>query len=276
MFVNLQHQPLFVAFAFGIGACIGSFLNVCGYRLPREISVVSPGSYCTECGTPIPARNNIPILGWFLLRGRAACCGAAFSPRYAIVELLTAVFFAVTWWILPLPLALAMWVFFSLLMVGVLTDLDFLIIPDEITLGGTGVGLLASVLVPALHGTVLVSEALQRSAVGAVSGALVLWVIALIGKLVFRKDAMGMGDVKLMGCIGAFTGWEGALFTIATGSMIGAVGGVAVLLLDRRKLGSFTPVPFGPALSVAALIWPFAGERLWQSYVRYVQHQLTS
>jgi leader peptidase (prepilin peptidase)/N-methyltransferase len=262
-------QIVYLLFAFGVGACIGSFLNVCAFRLPRDISVVSPGSYCPECGEDIPPRYNLPIVGWLLLRGRAACCGARFSGRYAFVEALSGVMFAVLWWLDPPAVAVAHWVFYSLLMVGILTDFDFLIIPDEITIGGAATGVVVSALVPALHNTVLVGESLQRSVIGLVAGALVLRVIGAVGSKALGRDAMGLGDVKLMACIGAFLGWQGAAFSLILGSLLGSLGGMAVLVLQQRRFGAFTTIPFGPALSVAALSWLFGGDRLWAWFLRY-------
>lgn len=265
------------------GACIGSFLNVCIYRIPKNESIVRPGSHC-GCGQPIAWHDNIPVLSWLMLRGRARCCGRPFSFRYAAIELLTAVLFLACWQLFPAGKAAAGMVLCSILICATFIDLDHLVIPDVFTIGGALAGVLLSMVLPALHGQSheLFVIASMRSAVDSVLGllvgsALVLW-IALLAEVVLKKEAMGFGDVKFLGAIGAFIGWKGAVFAIFGGAMVGCVW-FAVALLWRQiagrapapvepappagagnaapsaPLGFGVEVPFGPMLAIAALLY---------------------
>jgi leader peptidase (prepilin peptidase)/N-methyltransferase len=272
--------PWFFPFAaFLVGACVGSFLNVVIYRLPKEESIVTPGSHC-GCGTPIRWHDNIPILSWLLLRGRARCCGRSFSFRYPAVELLTAALFVGCWLRFTPAVAVCAWVFVSCLIAATFIDLDHFIIPDVFTIGLGVLGVLVSAAVPALHGHAgdffladsvrgLVS-ALQGLLIGS---GLVLW-IALLAEVVLRKEAMGFGDVKFVGAIGAFCGWQGAVFTIFGGAIVGTVWFVLSVLWEKitgRRApvappsetpeGEAAPlafgahVPFGPMLAIAGALY---------------------
>ena len=268
----LISTPFLVACAFIVGACVGSFLNVCIYRLPRDISIVSPRSYCPNCGASIPWFRNLPLITWILQRGKAACCDEKFSVRYWLVELITALCFAVIVYFFPLPLALVYLVFISLLIVGFFTDLDLLMIPDGVTIGGFFSGLIASLLVPELHNVSTPFQSLQQSAFGAIVGSFILGSVAWLGTRLLKKEAMGMGDVKLMACLGAFLGWQATLFCIAVGSFLGSVVGVALLIMQRKKWGSHLVLPFGPPLMIAAVIWIFSGKQLWTNYWASLLH----
>ncbi|MBW7896030.1 MAG: prepilin peptidase [Opitutaceae bacterium] len=275
--VNELAPWFFPLCAFVFGACIGSFLNVVIYRVPKGESIVRPGSHC-GCGAPIAWYDNIPILSWFILRGRARCCGRSYSCRYAFVELLTALLFLACWLLFPPAKALVGMVFLSLLVAATFIDLDHMIIPDAFTIGGGVLGLLFSLLVPALHGQQgdffavdslrSVTTGLQGMLIGS---GLVLW-IALIAETLLRKEAMGFGDVKFMGAIGAFCGWQGAVFAVFGGAIVGTAW-FAVALLWRKLSGqsSLAPraetpegepadlgfgvhVPFGPMLAIAAAL----------------------
>lgn len=186
-------QHFLVAAGFIFGAIIGSFLNVCIYRIPRGISLIRPArSFCPDCQASIPWRHNIPIFSWFLLRGRCAHCGAPISQRYVIVEMLTAILFATAAWLVPIPTWFSVCVILSILVVTTFVDLEFFIIPDVLSKGGIVAGLLLSYLTPELHQTSspLVSIALSLS--GAFAGALILFAISELGKLAF-----GRYEVKL-------------------------------------------------------------------------------
>lgn len=265
----------FPVMAFVFGTCIGSFLNVVIYRVPKEESVVSPGSHCA-CGKPIAWYDNIPILSWLLLRGKARCCGRPFSIRYPFVEALTGLLFVLAWETHPVPVALCGMVFLSALVAATFIDLDHLIIPDVFTLGLAIVGVLLSIAVPSLHGHhsgIFVIDALRSGGdamVGLLIGsALVLW-IALLAEAILKKEAMGFGDVKFVGAIGAFCGWHGAVFAIFGGAIVGTVW-LGLALVWQKITGkratvaprTETPegeatdlalgahVPFGPMLAVA-------------------------
>jgi len=269
----------FPAMVFIFGACIGSFLNVVIYRVPAGKSIIRPGSMCA-CGAPIAWYDNIPVLSWLILRGRARCCGRLFSPRYLLVELLTAALFLACWLRLPPPAAVCGWLFIGSLICGMFIDLDHMIIPDGFTIGLAIEGVLLSVLVPSLHGQhsgIFAVDSLRSGSaalVGLVSGSgIVLW-IALIAEAVLKKEAMGFGDVKFVGAIGAFCGWRGALFSVFGGAAFGTLWlGAAVAwqkIAGKRSSGApraenpdGTPadiglgvhVPFGPMLAIAGAVY---------------------
>jgi leader peptidase (prepilin peptidase)/N-methyltransferase len=265
--------------AFMFGACVGSFLNVVIYRLPKGQSVVTPGSHC-GCGQPIKWHDNIPILSWLLLRGRARCCGRKFSFRYPFVELLTAVLFTLCWLRFPPAVAVCGGVFLSCLIAATFIDLDHMIIPDVFTIGLGVTGVVLSALVPALHGQhgdVFIVDSL-RSGVAALQGLLigsgvVLW-IALIAEALLRKEAMGFGDVTFVGAIGAFCGWQGAVFTMFGGAVVGTIWFTLAWLWEKATgrraalappsespegeaapLGFGAHVPFGPMLAITAALY---------------------
>jgi leader peptidase (prepilin peptidase)/N-methyltransferase len=265
--------------AFVFGACVGSFLNVVIYRLPKEQSVVTPGSHC-GCGQPIKWHDNIPVLSWLLLRGRARCCGRKFSFRYPFVELLTAVLFTVCWLRFTPAVAVCGSVFLSCLIAATFIDLDHMIIPDVFTIGLGVAGVVLSALVPALHGQqsdVFMVDSL-RSGIAALQGlligsGLVLW-IALIAEALLRKEAMGFGDVTFVGAIGAFCGWQGAVFTMFGGAVVGTIWFSIAWLWEKATgrraalappsetpegqaapLGFGAHVPFGPMLAIAAALY---------------------
>jgi leader peptidase (prepilin peptidase)/N-methyltransferase len=276
--VNASVPWFFPMFAGVLGACIGSFLNVVIYRVPAGRSIVRPGSQCA-CGTPIAWHDNLPILSWILLRGKARCCGRSFSARYPSVEALTAVLFAAAWLRFTPVVAVCVWVFLSCLVCATFIDLDQMIIPDVFTIGLALAGFVLSLLVPDLHGRhgdLFLLECVRSGAdsvTGIVAGSgLVLW-IALLAESVLKKEAMGFGDVKFVGAIGAFCGWHGALFSVFGGAAVGTVWIVVALAL--RKIGGIsapapkaeTPegapadlgfgvhVPFGPMLAIAAALY---------------------
>jgi leader peptidase (prepilin peptidase)/N-methyltransferase len=179
------------AFAFALGAVIGSFLNACIHRLPRDISIGNPKrSFCPHCKATIPWYHNLPIVSWLWLRGRCASCGAPISPRYILVEILTGCVFLGLWLKFGLPLAPAYWIFASLLIVATFIDFEHYIIPDEITLGGTAAGIAACALVPALMGSDSHWQAPLWSAAAAAFGAVLLWLVVEGGKLAFGRKRL--------------------------------------------------------------------------------------
>ena len=338
---------------FVFGCIVGSFLNVCIYRMPLELSVVSPPSHCPHCKYAIPFYLNIPLVTWLVLRGRCKNCGAPISARYFIVELLTGVVFLSCWlafghtapW-----LAGVYSLFLAGLIVATFIDFEHFIIPDEITFGGAAVGLVISILLPQLHAVSSRGQGLAQSLIGMVIGAGIVYAILRLGKLLFGqqkiklppsdkiiftetslhllgreysygdifyrktdtiilqartvelvdrsyrdvvvrlsstslqigeeqinpeavvymeaecaeiilpREAMGLGDVKFMGAIGAFLGWQGALFSLMVSSLIGASVGIMLILLRKREWSS--RMPYGPYIALAAAVWIFAGPRI--------------
>ena len=277
------------------GACIGSFLSVCIYRIPRDESIVRPRSHCPSCGKLIPWYCNIPVFSWLVLRGRCANCHARISPRYLILELMTALLFLMVFLqfvsyvvavgdmpppdpfavgpivlgLAPLPSFLLVpvyWLVLWGLILGTFVDLEHYILPDRVTIGGMVAGVVCSVLVPELHLTTSRLLALSRSGIGLLVGFGILWLIAIIGEKAFKKEAMGFGDVKLMGAIGAFFGWEAVLFVLFASSLFGSLAGLALMALGKRDLQG--RIPFGPFLALGTLVWMFWGNTIVTAYMR--------
>ncbi|MBW6503895.1 prepilin peptidase [bacterium] len=244
---------LSVSAAFLVGACIGSFLNVVIYRLPRGESVVSPRSRCPGCGREIRASENIPIASFLLLRGRCAGCGGAITWRYPAVELLTAAGFAAIF-LLDGPgfQLLRDLLFFSLLVPIAFIDIDHRIIPDELSLGGLSAGILLSLLP---------GGDWKGSVAGALLGGGILYATALLYEKIRGVEGMGGGDIKLLAMIGAFVGWRGTVATLFFGAFLGAAGGL--LAMRKGGEGLKTAIPFGPYLCVAALGARFLGREFW-------------
>ena len=354
--------------AFAIGACIGSFLNVVIYRVPNGLSVNEPKrSFCPKCKTQIPMHLNIPLVTWLMLRGKCKWCRSPIAFRYFLVELLTAICFLALFHhgIARYDLAgvVALWVLTSLLIAATFIDFDHFIIPDSITIGGTIAGLVASFAIPALHGEAVWWQGGIKGLIGAVVGFSFLWLIVLMGKMMFGKihhkfgepadfeisqpggeeapimirlgehnyewgdvffrkwdrleletmelyfdgvkvefkerfrvlgdalevdgerieldsvkkvtgkitsavvprEAMGFGDVKFMAMIGAFLGWQAAIFTIFAASVIGAIIGLLQKGVFREQWSR--PLPFGPYLALGAFIWIFTGPMIWFWYI---------
>ena len=279
------------------GACIGSFLNVCIWRIPLGMSIVKPGSHCPKCDHPIPWWQNVPVASWFALRGRCHYCHAPISFRYPLVEALTALLFLLVWFKFLAPLQASVWApsgapsprvepilgltpfhdFRGLpvyllasagLVFGSFVDIDHLILPDRVTLGGILLGLLASPFVPELQGADAWRPALVRSVIGAAAGFGGLWLVSVLGSLAFRKEAMGFGDVKLMGAIGALCGWEAVVFSLVAASLAGSIVGLALMALGRKSLQG--RIPFGPFLSLGAFAWICWGPTLLALYRNFL------
>lgn len=268
--------------SFAWGACVGSFLNVCVYRIPLEQSVITPRSHCPGCNTPIAWYDNIPLFSYIVLRARCRSCGIRISPRYVLIELLTAVLFLLVWFrfgvtpgqvapdqaLICFALVLIHWLVVSGLILGTFVDFEHLILPDRVTIGGMIAGVTLSALVPALHGGATWWEGLRPSLVGLVVGFGLLWGVAFLGRLAFRKEAMGFGDVKLMGAIGAFFGWQSVLFSVMVSSLAGSVVGITLIALRRKELQS--RIPFGPYLALATILWFLCGAGWWNAYVSWL------
>ncbi|MGO9477489.1 MAG: prepilin peptidase [Limisphaerales bacterium] len=361
---------------FVLGSMVGSFLNVCIHRMPLGMSIITPRSHCPHCKYSIPWYLNLPLVTWLALRGRCKNCGAPISPRYFIVELMTGVAFLGCWLafgnashpLQSLPLVLAYAVFLAGLIVATFIDFEHLIIPDEITLGGMAVGVVASFLIPSLHGANTFIAGLGWSFVGAVVGAGTVYTILRLGKWLFGRqrvklplgsrivfgetamylpgkeipyedlfyrrsdvivvkakevemidrsyfnavvrlspsslqiyqdrfkpeefdtediphmevastevflprEAMGLGDVKFMGAIGAFIGWQGVFFTLTVSSLIGAVYGAGMVALRKKEWSG--RIYFGPFIALAAAIWIFAGRALMDWYQHFTLDLMT-
>ena len=291
MLVDLMREPVALGITlFVFGLIVGSFLNVCIHRIPRGISLVSPASRCS-CGQKIPWRLNIPVLSWLLLGGRAACCGRSISSRYLAVELLTGALFVFAGFHFqgqePYFLFLSVNLFFiSLLLCATFIDLEHMIIPDRLSVGGAFVGLILAFAFPVLSGwwedALLARMASLTSAIlGLLVGSGTLYWVGVMAETALRREAIGQGDVKLLGCIGAFCGWKGALFSIFGGALVGTSLLLPIILLRGRSktacherkesegsktIGWGVEVPFGPFLALAALLYQLGIDRYVNQY----------
>jgi leader peptidase (prepilin peptidase)/N-methyltransferase len=340
---------------FVFGCNIGSFLNVCIYRLPLGQSIVSPPSHCPHCNYSIPWYLNVPLVTWLWLRGKCRNCGAPISVRYFLVELLTGIVFLSCWNVFgrqSAALALVYCLFLSGLIVATFIDFEHFIIPDEITIGGMMVGFVISIFLWRLHGQETILGGIKESLLGIAVGAGLIYGILRMGKLLFGRqrielppnskiifsetgvylgdkeipyeelfyrrsdvvtlhaqtleladrcyrdvrvrltpqklqigddefnpeqvpymeaasaevvlprEAMGFGDVKFMGAIGAFLGWQSVVFSLMVSSVIGSLVGLALIVMRKREWSS--RLPYGPYIALAAAIWIFGGKHLFE------------
>ncbi len=239
--------------SFILGSVIGSFLNVCIYRLPRKESIISPPSHCPSCNESIAWYDNIPIFGWLMLRGKCRKCGNPISPEYPIVEFVTGLLFLFTYLRYGLSPYLPMFLLlFSAFLVIALIDFKHQIIPDMITLPGIAVGIAASFALN--HITP------KASIIGLLVGGGLFFLIALLS-----RGGMGGGDIKLMAMIGTFVGWPGVAVTTMIGSTLGAIIGIALMIMGKK--GRKSQIPFGPFLVIGAAIYILWGGHIIRWYL---------
>jgi len=240
-----------------IGVCIGSFLNVCIYRLPASQSIVHPRSKCPKCDNLIAFYDNIPVLSFVWLKGRCRHCGVKIGLRYPAVELLSGMLALAAFLKFGLSIeTLIYFTFTACLLVVTFIDLDHRIIPDVITLPGIPICFAASFALP----TITYKAALLGVFVGGGSLFLVAWIYSLLTK----KEGMGGGDIKLLAMMGALVGWQGVIFIIFVSSLVGTIAGLAVMLQSNK--GMKLAVPFGPFLAIGSITYIFFGTRLIQWY----------
>ena len=247
------------------GLLFGSFLNVCIYRWPRDLSVVRPRSRCPECEGQIAAYDNIPLFSYLVLRGRCRQCGTRISWRYPAVEALTAAAFFYFVWRAGgfTPVALKWCVFASILIALIFTDLETLLLPDEFTIGGLCAGLVISWFVPprdSIFGMPFID-----ALIGAAVPSVALWTVGWLFEKLRHKEGLGFGDVKMIAMIGSFLGLRGALLSIALGAVVGAVVGLIWILATRKDAATY-PLPFGMFLGIAALIAAAQGQQIMNWY----------
>jgi leader peptidase (prepilin peptidase)/N-methyltransferase len=227
------------------GALIGSFLNVCISRLPKEESIVWPGSHCPHCKNPIKFYDNIPLISYILLKRRCRHCHRPISFQYPLIEGVTALASLILFMKFGPSLSyLFYFSFVAALIVITVIDLYHQIIPDVISLPGIGVGLLASLIIPQIT--------FLNSLIGILLGGGSLFLVATLYQWFFKREGMGGGDVKLLAMIGAFLGWKAVILTILSGSLIGAITGIIIMILKGKDFKY--AIPFGPFLSLGAVI----------------------
>lgn len=240
------------------GCAVGSFLNVCIYRLPRNKSIISPRSQCVHCGKAIKWHENIPLLSYIFLKGKCSSCKKPISVRYFIVELLTAVLFVLFY--SKFGMTLSLFIFLILmcgLIIATFIDFEYQLIPDSISLGGLALGLLVSFLYPRVFSAISHKTALLNSLCGAIAGGASIYSIGLFGKALFKKEAMGFGDVKFLAMIGSFIGWQKVLFVFFLAPFFGAA--VGIILKVRYKIET---IPYGPYLSLATVVVILWGDEI--------------
>ena len=241
------------------GALVGSFLNVCIFRLPQQESIVWPGSHCPHCKKPIKFYDNIPVISYILLRGRCRHCNGAISFQYPLVEGITALGSLILFMKFGPSLSyLFYFSFVAALIVITVIDLYHQIIPDVISLPGIGVGVLASFFIPQITPS--------NSLIGILLGGGTLFLVATVYQWFFKREGMGGGDVKLLAMIGAFLGWKAVILTILSGSLIGSMMGIIIMVLKGKDFKY--AIPFGPFLSLGAVISLFYQNEIIMWYLQ--------
>jgi len=257
------------AAAFILGAVIGSFLNVCIYRVPAGLSVVSPPSRCSSCGAPVKFYDNVPIISYLALMGKCRSCRASISIRYPLIELLNALLYVAvvsrfgneSIWVV-----LTYCAFVSAAVVIIFIDIDHMIIPNGITYPGIPLAVILGAAIlpdPFMRFELLGAK---NAVIGFLAGGGGFWLISAAGRAILKKDAMGGGDIKLMAMIGGLMGWKGVILTTFMGSLAGSVIGVLLMRIKGREWGS--RIPFGPYLILGSLISLFWGQEIitWYLY----------
>ncbi|MCB9480682.1 MAG: prepilin peptidase [Desulfobacteraceae bacterium] len=244
------------------GSCIGSFLNVCILRIPRDISIAFPPSSCTNCKEPIKWYDNIPVLSYIFLLGRCRNCKTKISIQYPLVELFTGLtaFYTVFSFSLTLK-AFFVFIFACVLIVISIIDLHHQIIPDIISLPGIPFFFILALILNEIELTDLV--------LGILLGGGILYLIAFLYYFLAKKEGMGGGDIKLLAMIGGFIGYKGVFFTIFVSSVLGTVIGIFLILLKGRDMKY--AVPFGPFLSLGALIYIYFGDLIIFHYINFIR-----
>jgi leader peptidase (prepilin peptidase) / N-methyltransferase len=256
-------DTLFTIYLTMVGAALGSFLNVAILRWPAEQSVIRPRSRCPGCGTPIAWYDNVPILSWLILRGRCRSCGKGISIQYPLVELAVAlVWLGMALWLGPGLEAVRGAMFFTILLGIAIIDALHRIIPDQLSLGGAAIALLLAAW----------SDAFPFAAAltgGAVAYAL-MWLVKLGAEALFRKPALGVGDIHMMAMVGAFVGLAGALLTILLGSVLGLAIGVPLAWIQGKLEAMGTYLPLGTFLALGAAVTYLWGDALIDWYLTLV------
>ncbi len=248
--------------AFLFGGMVGSFLNVCILRMPKDESIVFPSSHCLSCRKPIAWFDNIPILSFFILGGMCRNCRAKISWQYPIIEIITAFLFVIFYRAFGLTPQAFLYLYLSLvLLVQSVIDTRYKIIPDSLTLPTIILGLLCSAVFPQIHGQQSHVAGFLKSLIGVLVGGGFLYAVGSIAEWVLKKEAMGGGDVKLLAAIGGVIGWRGVLWTIFVSSLLGTLGGLYLRFTKGEEL-----IPYGPYLALAAFPYLFYGPQIMNWY----------
>ncbi len=291
--MQISLNDILSVFSFGMGACIASFLNVVIYRVPRGESIVRPASHCPKCNAAIKWYQNIPILSYLALRGRCAKCRERISPRYLFIELTGALLFLAAFkgygivyggapFGCTLIRLLTVWLWISLMIVGSMIDYDLKLLPDFVTVGGMILGVVSNGLVAGLNFSCLSAPyqtwpvmvamtPLVQSLIGLIVGFGLFWLIRFLGSKVFKREAMGLGDVFLMGAVGAISGPVAVFFVLIFSSLFGSIIGLSMVALSKIRLGKFAEIPYGPYICLAHLFFLFYGPTVIHWYVNLLK-----
>jgi leader peptidase (prepilin peptidase)/N-methyltransferase len=253
-----RYERVVMGVVFLFGLVVGSFLNVCIHRLPREESIIRPPSHCTRCKALIRPWDNIPVISFLLLRGKCRQCHQKISWRYPLIELSNAAGYLLIVFFFGYTFSAVVYAaLFSALLVVTFIDFDHQIIPDEITLPGMVLGLLAA--------STVLPPGFVSAAIGLLAGGGLFYLAAVLSRWILRRDGMGGGDIKFIAMIGAFLGWRGMLLTIFLGALTGALFGISQILFFGKKREN--PIPFGPFLAFGALISLLFGPEILRWYL---------
>jgi len=245
---------------FILGLIVGSFSNVCIYRIPRNESIIYPASHCPKCRSNISPKDNIPLLSYILLKGRCRNCKSKISIQYPIVELLTGLIYLIVYLTYGLSVQTLIYIILSsALIIIAFIDLNEQIVPDVISLPGIVIGFIISFFIPYIS--------FINSALGILVGGGIILIIGLAGSLIFKKEAMGGGDVKLAAMLGAFLGWRYIVISLFLGFFLGALAGI-FLIISKIKSREDT-VPFGPFIVLGSFITLFWGEKIISWYIGF-------
>ena len=249
-----------IVLIFVLGLIVGSFSNVCIYRIPRNESIVYPASHCPKCRTTIRPIDNIPLLSYILLKGRCRNCKSKISIQYPVVEFLTGFIYLIIYLIYGLSIQTLIYIILSsALIIIAFIDLNEQIVPDIISLPGIAIGFIISFFVPYIS--------FVNSALGILAGGGIILIIGLAGSVIFKKEAMGGGDVKLAAMIGAFLGWRYIIISLFFGFFLGALAGIFLVLSKIKSREDM--VPFGPFIVLGSLITLLWGEKILIWYLGF-------
>ena len=281
LWFQLIEKPIFPLLGLFVGCIMGSFLNVCAHRIPIAKSIVFPSSHCPKCGSSINWFRNIPIFSWIIQKGRAVCCSYIIPIRYFLVELITGVLFGYFFYLSSIDsdfvMLLVRCIFTSFMLAIIVIDYETMLIPDRLSIGGAVTGLILAFTFPEINLDFIQNSWLDHfssgldSLIGLIIGSSLLYWIGVLGFLIFGREALGEGDIKLLGCIGAFCGWQGATFAIFGGAFFGTCLLLPVMLCQKLfhfqkekndsdcELVWGKEVPFGPFLAAAGLFYFLGG-----------------
>ena len=249
-----------VVLIFILGLIVGSFSNVCIYRIPRNESIIYPASHCPKCHSNIAPKDNIPLLSFILLKGRCRNCKSKISIQYPIVEFLTGLIYLIIYLIYGLSIQTLVYIILSsALIIIAFIDLNEEIVPDVISLPGIVIGFIISFFVPYIS--------FVNSALGVLVGGGIILIIGLVGSVIFKKEAMGGGDVKLAAMIGAFLGWRYIVISLFLGFFLGALAGITLIMSKIKSRED--AIPFGPFIVLGSFITLFWGEKIISWYLGF-------